>query len=416
VSQGSIGCESSRLPITVIVHPTPALPTVSDIRYCIGASALPLAATGTFLKWYTVATGGTASTMAPIPSTAVDGSVFYYVSQTNLFACESGRASINVSTHTKPKVTITAITAPKFFVCKGSKLTLETIVTPYGNNYQWQIAGSDVLGAIADTFNAIDAGSYRVIVSNAPNCNDTASVVVDIDSSFTKTSINPTDINICDGVKIKLFSTSSLGPGYTYQWLKDAVLLSDTNSSIVVNLKGVYQLKVTNPLGCTALSNSSTVHTFSPVPLPVISQLGAVLSVAPIYASYQWYRNGKVISGAGSSAFTMSFDGDYSVKVSDANGCKNESDVLTVQNLSITESSSTNLYRLFPNPMFDFMQVQSPLNLRISLNDCVGKTIFESKSNTMIDISALSAGLYFAQITDASGNILGIEKVIKANK
>jgi hypothetical protein len=46
----------------------------------------------------------------------------------------------------------------------------------------------------------------------------------------------------------------------------------------------------------------------------------------------------------------------------------------------------------------------------------VGKTIFESKSNTMIDISALSAGLYFAQITDASGNILGIEKVIKANK
>jgi hypothetical protein len=112
----------------------------------------------------------------------------------------------------------------------------------------------------------------------------------------------------------------------------------------------------------------------------------------------------------------MSFDGDYSVKVSDGNGCKNESDVLTVQNLSITESSSTNLYRLFPNPMFDFMQVQSPLNLRISLNDCVGKTIFESKSNTMIDISALSAGLYFAQITDASGNILGIEKVIKANK
>ena len=416
VSQGSIGCESSRLPITVIVHPTPALPTVSDIRYCIGASALPLAATGTFLKWYTVAAGGVASATAPTPSTAVDGSVFYYVSQTNLFACESGRASINVSTHTKPKVTITAITAPKFFVCKGSKLTLETIVTPYGNNYQWQIAGSDVLGAIADTFNAIDAGSYRVIVSNAPNCNDTASVVVDIDSSFTKTSINPTDINICDGVKIKLFSTSSLGPGYTYQWLKDAVLLSDTNSSIVVNLKGVYQLKVTNPLGCTALSNSSTVHTFSPIPLPIISQLGAVLSVAPIYASYQWYRNGKVISGAISSAFTMSFDGDYSVKVRDGNGCKNESDVLTVQNLSITESSSTNLYRLFPNPMFDFMQVQSPLNLRISLNDCVGKTIFESKSNTMIDISALSAGLYFAQITDASGNILGIEKVIKANK
>jgi hypothetical protein len=34
----------------------------------------------------------------------------------------------------------------------------------------------------------------------------------------------------------------------------------------------------------------------------------------------------------------------------------------------------------------------------------------------MIDMSALSAGLYFVHIADASGKILGIEKVIKTNK
>lgn len=416
VSQGTAGCESSRLPIKVIVNPTPVAPSVSDIRYCLGASAMPLSATGTNLKWYTVATGGTATTTAPTPSTAIDGSVLYFVSQSNSFACESGRASINVSTNTKPKVTITASTAPKFFVCKGSKLTLESIALPYGINYQWQFAGADILGAIADTFNATDAGIYRVIVSNAPNCNDTASVLVDIDSSFTKTSINPINVNICDGVNIKLFSTSSLGAGYKYQWLKDGLALSDTNSSIVVSLKGVYELKVTNPLGCVVTSNSSTVNTFSPIPQPIISQLGGILSVAPIYASYQWYRNGKVIVGASSSAFTMSFDGDYSVAVTDVNGCENESDIFKVQNLSLAESSPARGYSIYPNPSVDFIHVQSPKQVVLKLSDLVGKTIYESEDKHSIDISALAAGLYFLQIAEPSGKILGIEKITKANK
>lgn len=416
VSQGTSGCESSRVPITVIVNPTPSLPSVSDIRYCLGASAMPLSATGTNLKWYTVAAGGTASASAPTPSTAVDGSVIYFVSQTNSFTCESGRASINVSTNTKPKVSITAITAPKFFVCKGSKLTLETIVAPYGINYQWQFSGTNILGATADTFNATDAGSYRVIVSNAPNCNDTASVLVDIDSSFTKTSINPTNINICDGVNIKLFSTSSLGVGYKYQWLKDGALLADTNNSIVVNLKGVYELKVTNPLGCVVTSNSSTVNTFSPIPQPVISQLGTILSVAPIYATYQWYRNGKVIVGASSSAFTMSFDGDYSVAVTDVNGCENGSDIFKVQNLSINELSTEKPYGIFPNPSSDFIIVNAQKSYLIKLCDLLGNSILESNSNVKMDISNLAAGVYCVQIFESSGRRVGVEKISKANK
>lgn len=413
VSQGTAGCESPRAAITVLVNPTPSAPLVSDVRYCLFATPVALTAAGSNLKWYTIASGGTGSTTAPTPSTTVDGNVLYYVTQTNSFACESPRASLMVSTSTKPSVSITAATAPKFYVCKGSKLTLKSLVSPYGVNFQWQSGTTNIIGATADSVDVVDAGIYRVIVSNAPNCNDTASVMVDVDSSFTKTSINPTDINICDGVNIKLFSTSSLGAGYSYQWIKDGDLLNDTNNSIVVNEKGNYQLKVTNSQGCIVTSNSSIVNTFSPVIMPVITQSGSVLSVASIYDNYQWFRNGKAISGATLASYLLSFDGNYEVEVSDKNGCKNKSDLWKVQGLSIRETVNSS-FKIYPNPSADFIFVQSQVPVELNLSDMTGRVLIRQKNDSKLDVTNLASGVYILQVKDEFGNLLGTEKIKKS--
>lgn len=79
---------------TLDVISTPA-PGVTNISYCQGATASPLTATGTDLKWYTTATGGTGTTTAPTPSTAVIGITSYYVSQT-ANGCEGPRAKLDV--------------------------------------------------------------------------------------------------------------------------------------------------------------------------------------------------------------------------------------------------------------------------------------------------------------------------------
>ncbi|HOS83398.1 MAG TPA: glycosyl hydrolase family 8 [Bacteroidales bacterium] len=89
---------------------TPAAPTVTTpVTYCQGATATALTATGTTLKWYTVASGGTASTTAPTPSTATVGNTTHYVSQT-VSGCESARASIVVSVTALP--TAPTVTTP----------------------------------------------------------------------------------------------------------------------------------------------------------------------------------------------------------------------------------------------------------------------------------------------------------------
>lgn len=100
--QTAVNCESPRSAITVTVHPIPAAPiaAATAIEYCEDTAATALVATalaGHTLNWYTQATGGTASTTAPTPSTADAGVTSYYVSQISANSCESDRTEIVVT-------------------------------------------------------------------------------------------------------------------------------------------------------------------------------------------------------------------------------------------------------------------------------------------------------------------------------
>lgn len=106
VSQTINNCESKRDSIEVIVSEIPPSPTVgSPVQYCQNQNADQLTATGTNLLWYTTATGGTGTSIAPVPSTSTPGKTVYYVSQSN-YCGESERASIEVDIFAGPSATI----------------------------------------------------------------------------------------------------------------------------------------------------------------------------------------------------------------------------------------------------------------------------------------------------------------------
>ena len=130
VSQTVNGCESSRTQINVNVKNRPDIPhTVASLNYCQGQTALQLSASGTALLWYTVATGGTGSSGAPIPSTSTVGTTSYFVSQA-LNGCESNRAEIKVNVGTKT----TAPSASNVEYCQGQTASPLTAV---GNDLLW---------------------------------------------------------------------------------------------------------------------------------------------------------------------------------------------------------------------------------------------------------------------------------------
>jgi hypothetical protein len=114
-------CTGKAETFTFVVNPTPSNPTATTpVVYCATSIAQPLTANGTNLKWYTEATGGTASGTAPTPSTSnsTDNSVStnYYVTQTNQYTCESQRSQIQVTV--KPLPPTPLVSKQEYLLCQ----------------------------------------------------------------------------------------------------------------------------------------------------------------------------------------------------------------------------------------------------------------------------------------------------------
>jgi len=135
VSQTIAGCEGPRAKIDVIVNPLTAPPTVANITYCLNETSVALTATGTGLKWYNAATGGSALTATPIPSTTTAGTTSYYVSQT-VNGCEGSRAKIDIIVNPQtPAPTVSALSpycfneTAKALTATGTGLKWYTVLT-----------------------------------------------------------------------------------------------------------------------------------------------------------------------------------------------------------------------------------------------------------------------------------------------
>ena len=172
-------CMATSTATVISVTPLPNTPTVtSPISYCRNATATILSATGTGLKWYTVSTGGTASTTAPIPSTATAGTTNYYVSQT-VNTCEGPRATIAVTVNALPNATITVGSSTTF--CAGGSVLL---TASSSSSYKW-LNGTNQVGT-NQTFTATSAGTYTVTLTNAAACSSvSAPVTVTVTPAIT---------------------------------------------------------------------------------------------------------------------------------------------------------------------------------------------------------------------------------------
>jgi sugar lactone lactonase YvrE len=205
VSQTLNSCESSRVAVGVTINVT-AVPTASSQTFNSGATVANLVATGTLLKWYTAATGGTA-----LGSTTALVSGNYYVSQT-LNSCESSRRLVAVTINT----TLSApIATPQTFCTSASVANL----VANGTGLKWYTAatGGTALSAttalttrayyVSQTINSVESARTLVSVTvysapiakaistptysgskNSPICT-TDNKVLNIGSNYSATTI-----------------------------------------------------------------------------------------------------------------------------------------------------------------------------------------------------------------------------------
>ncbi len=185
VSQTVNGCESGRTKIDVVVTATPAAPTVSTpVSYCQNQTATALTASGSNLKWYTIAISGTGNSSAPTPPTATAGTVSHWVSQT-VGGCESGRTKIDVVVTATPSAP--TVSTPVNYA-QGQTATQ---LNATGTNLQWYTTSSGGVGtATAPTPSTANLGTADYYVSQtASNCESNRTLIQVVVTSPSTASV-----------------------------------------------------------------------------------------------------------------------------------------------------------------------------------------------------------------------------------
>jgi hypothetical protein len=217
VSQSVNGCEGPRAEITVTVSAIPAAPTTGAAPvYCQNASASPLSATtsgGASLNWYgTSQTGGTASSIAPTPSTSTVGTVTYYLSQ-SIGTCEGPRTGIVVTVNAKPAppTVVTPISA-----CLGSPLPALSATPGGGNTLNWY--GTNASGGVGSTTVPTPATTtagttnYYVSQKSVNGCeSDRAVIAVTIKATPPAPGVSP--ISFCQNAPASALTATPAGGG-----------------------------------------------------------------------------------------------------------------------------------------------------------------------------------------------------------
>lgn len=182
VSQTTNCGESPRSSITVTVNPTPPAPSVgASLSYCIGATAVPLTATGSNLFWYTVATGGT-GVSSLIPSTASVGTTTYYVNQTVL-GCVSPMANLDVTITGLPPAPVVNPTSYTYCQLEPSEE-----LTAIGDNLLWYTEATGGTGSNASPIpSTLNTGTTSYFVSQTLSCGESPRAEITV-------IINPTPL------------------------------------------------------------------------------------------------------------------------------------------------------------------------------------------------------------------------------
>jgi gliding motility-associated-like protein len=161
ITQGLGNCESLRDTLEVIIHPTPALPTVVSPTEVCQFSTHQLSAQGQNLLWYTAPTGGT-GVASMNANTSTPTNITYYVSQT-INGCEGPREALIITVKPQP-VPPTAQTS--YTYCQFE--TGIAALTATGNNLQWYDASHNLLPGAPTPVTQV-AGTFHYFVTQTEN-------------------------------------------------------------------------------------------------------------------------------------------------------------------------------------------------------------------------------------------------------
>jgi gliding motility-associated-like protein len=313
----------------------------------------------------------------------------YSVNYTDAFGC-STQATFTISS-TIDSIAVDFTTSD--VKCYGdSSGSINTIINGGTAPYSYLWSNNSTTGLI----NNLAQGVYTVTITDANGCAVTKSVGVSQPLSPLQVTASLYHIS-CKGDStgtIELFVSGSLG-NYAYLWS------NNSTTKRINNLKaGIYNVTVSDINGCSINKSYQINEPDSILILSITNGTSPCASSnSTIYANisgglapYTYLWN----TGATSTSITNYANGNYSVTVTDANGCsRNESIVVNNNQLPLS---------IIPSSQNIDCSIGQTGFISISVNG--GNSPYQylwSNGNNSNSINNITAGTYTVTVTDANG-------------
>jgi Fungalysin metallopeptidase (M36)/Secretion system C-terminal sorting domain/Fungalysin/Thermolysin Propeptide Motif len=469
-SCGPTGLNSSAATLTVNT-PVAISAQPASIAVCEGSTVtFSTTATGSGIgyQWQMSSNGGTTwSNVAGATNTAL-------VLSSVTVAMNSNQYRVNITGTCSPAglnssaavltvnsfVTISSQPSP-VAVCAGLNTAFTITAGGTGLAHQWQVstdAGvtwTNITGATAATLNltavttAMNNNRYRSVMNGTCTANLVSSGALLTVNTPVSITTQPVNKAICRGAGTS-FTVAATGTTITYQWQLSvnggpfvnldnnapysgvsSNTLTISNASMVLN-GGNYRVVVSG-IPCGAVNSSTAVLTVNELPGTVLaaaeynrlmpsinSNLYTTTSPVGLY-TYQWFRNTVPVIGAAASSLPINVDafGEYTVLVTDVNGCS-----ILSNKIMVSDSASNQLF-IYPNPSSGQFQVRyySPNNTTlgrtITVYDAKGARVYSklySVTRTYdrmdVNLTNLQSGVYMVELKDGSGKHIASGMVV----
>lgn len=385
----------------ITVNPASAAPTVTGDKRC-GPGVVNLSATGNgTLDWYDAATGGnkvnTGTTYAP----NLNATTTYYV------GISASGSTQKVGPADK------SIGAGGYFAANNDRVTYFNVLQPI----TLKTVKMDANSAGDRTVEIFDA-------SGASVAKKTVSLTAGVNTATLDIALNTGNgyyIKLATGSTNDLYRNTA---GATFPYTLSGIISitgtdAPSNGGNETYYYYFYDWEI-SVAGCPG-QRAAVTGTINPLPAKptiTVASSGVDLTSSPAN-SYQWYLNGNAISGATSQTYTVKDKGNYTVKVTDANGCVNTSDPVVITGIATLENQA--FVDVFPNPstgVFTFnLNVIEKGDYQIQLKNMLGQqlynenlTNFKGSYSKQFDLSAHGKGVYVLSLTNAAGQ--QIKKII----
>ncbi|MBK7433721.1 MAG: PKD domain-containing protein [Chitinophagaceae bacterium] len=229
-------------------------------------------------------------------------------------------------------------------------------------------------------------------------------------SPVAKFSAN--DTTICIGSTVS-FSDQSTGLASSWNWTFSGgtpASSSQQNNTVTYNSAGVYDVSLTvgNGSGTQTKTKTGHVHVFSK-PVPLISGSGVNLSCTLTGAAYQWFVNNILIPGATQQTHTATQNGDYTVTVTDGNGCSGTSASFAVT--AVNQAVGVDIYPIPSSGRITVTSASIKGEARILVYTVSGalmldKTLPDISMKNTLDIEPFPAGMYEMKVITAKGKFV----------